>query len=417
MAQDFKRKAAALVGAMLLSTGFAAAGEPAPPAAAAAQEGVLVRLVGGAGRLIRDSKWGMIGALQSAINSWAERCGVEPVQRDGLFGKATAAAAEAVALCRGWRGAGQTAGAVLTAEVWQAVTGQAPPGALKRARLLTHTMEGMDYDRLDWNICSTRVMDRNSILTWGPYGKTLGWGGELLGVLRKLDRTVVLEAFAEAGAEGGARLLDLKTREQLGVKSEHLYPGARALMEGVCRAPGQKEAWEKAFALLGADPAVQRAYEDVAWGEESWFRYVVERLMRSWREAGLEPSEIDYAFFSDRAVHMGWGANRFAAVDAALAQAKAQAPEGRLSNAMARFAVAAAVTPKARPEDRAARDGIFLVDFAEELQQAMAAAPGWPQHWRTLWQQRAGVSAADLGLSDARPAPGFDDALRAGQAS
>ncbi|MBY0448272.1 MAG: hypothetical protein K2P95_06235 [Hyphomonadaceae bacterium] len=409
--QGWKRKGAALLGAMLLTTGFDAAEPAAEPRAT--DDFVLVRLVNGAGRLIRDSKWGMIGSLQGAINAWAAPCGVEPVARDGLFGKATAAAARAVALCRGFQGAGDLAAATLTSSIWKAVTGAAPPSPLQRARLLTHTMEGMDYDRLDWNICSARVMDRDSVLTWGPYGKTLGWGGELLGVLHKLDRQQVLKAFTEAGAEGGAALLDLKTREELRQKSAHLYPGARALMERVCLQPGQKAAWEQAFARLGADPAVQKAYEEVAWGEESWFRYVVERLSRSWREAGLEPSEVDYAFFSDRAVHMGWGANRFAAVDQALAEARAQAAGGALSNAAARLAVSAAVTPKARPEDRAARDAIFLVDSVGELGEAMAATAGWPRNWRELWEKRAGVSAADLGLSDARPAPGFDDALRA----
>ena len=93
--QSWTIRGAALSGALLLSTGFDAV-EPAIETRPA-EDSVLVRLVEGAGRLIRDSKWGMIGSLQGAINAWAGECGVEPVTRDGLFGRATAAAARAVA--------------------------------------------------------------------------------------------------------------------------------------------------------------------------------------------------------------------------------------------------------------------------------------------------------------------------------
>lgn len=376
-------------------------------------EAVLVRLVQGAGsRLIQDSKWGMVGALQKAINDWAGECGVEPVERDGRFGPATAAAAQQVALCKGVELADA---AVLTGRAFEAIVGAPAPGALERARILTHTLEGMDYDRLDWNICSNREKDRASVLTWGPYGKTLGWGGEMLGVLKRVDRRRVLAVFEAEGARGGEALLGLKTKQELKVQSQHRYPGARALMERICAAPGQKGAWQRAFERLGADPAVRRAYQEVAWGDEAWFRYVVERLNRAWRDAGLEPTEVDHAFFVDRSIHMGWGNIRFAAVEQALARAKAADPAG-FSSAKARFAVAAAVAPKARPEDRVARDAIFLVDAAEELG-GLPAKGAWPANWRALWLRRSGLSAADLGLSDARPAPGFDDALRLAEAN
>lgn len=374
---------------------------------------VLMRLVQRAGaKVIQDSKWGMVGALQDAINGRASECGYQPIPRDGYFGQVTAAAMQLAAICQGL---GWADAATLTGEVWETLVGAPPPSALVRARILTHTLEGMDYDRLDWNVCSTRALDHGSVLTWGPYGKTLGWGGELLAVLKRVDRDRVIAAFAAEGAAGAQSLLALKTKSELGVASQHRYPGARALMERICAQPGQKAAWERAFSRLGADPAVRRAYEEVAWGDDAWFRYVVERLSWAWREAGLAPTEIDQAFFVDRAVHMGWGASRFTAVEAALAAVKASDPAG-FTSAKARYAVASAVAPNARPQDRVARDAIFLVDASESLG-GLPARGAWPANWRALWAHRSGISAADLGLSDDRPAPGFDDALREGQAS
>jgi hypothetical protein len=184
-------------------------------------------------------------------------------------------------------------------------------------------------------------------------------------------------------------------------------------MRGICKKPGQMEAWRNAFARLGAMPDVQKVYEDVAWGDEAWFRYVVERLSQSWRAAGLEPTEIDFAFFIDRSIHMGWGGNRFDAVDKALMDLKNCTTPASFTNARARLAVADAVRAKARPDDRMARDAMFLVDAQDNLADAMALSPSWPKNWKTLWAKRSGISASDVGLSDDRPAVGFDDYLRA----
>lgn len=391
---------------------YAFAAQSAPATSSPEADVVLVRLSSAplAARSIQDSKWGMIGSLQASINAWADRCGVDPVKIDGHYGPATAEAARAVAACRGAAPSGEAG--ELTVEAWQAVVGSAPPDALERARAMARSMEATDYDELEWNVCTRWRGDAGSVLTWGPYGKTLGWGGEILTVLKRVDRATVEQAFAAEGAQGLDRLLALELRQDSDPASRHAYPGARRLMEGLCKEPGQMDAWRRAFARLGALEEVRRAYEDVAFGDSAWFRYVVERLARSFREAGLTPSEIDLAFFIDRSIHMGWGTARFEAVDAALAAARESAGPAGFTNARARFAVAAAVAPKAHPEDRLARDAMFLIDAADELAPAMMAAEGWPENWRALWLERAGIAASDVGLSDARPAPGFDDAVR-----
>jgi hypothetical protein len=168
-------------------------------------------------------------------------------------------------------------------------------------------------------------------------------------------------------------------------------------------------AWSAAFAQLGALPETQAAYDEAAWGDSAWFRYVVERLERSWREAGLEPTEIDFAFFLDRSIHMGWGEPRFDAVDAALRNARYCLTPEAFSNARARFVVADAVRAKAQPEDRMARDTMFLIDAKNELAGAMGASHSWPENWRKLWKARTGIAASDVGLSDDRTAPLFPD--------
>lgn len=369
---------------------------------------ILVRLVSETTqRVIGDGKWGFVGRLQASINESADVCGVAPVAQDGVFGRTTAMAARAIAQCKG--APVDEEALHLTTVTFQAVTGEAAPDALQRARLLTQTLEATDYDRLEWNVCTRFKGDQGSVLTWGPHGKTLGWGGELLQVLKSVDRDVLEAAFEAEGARGLDQLLALKTRRQLKVESRHFYPGAAGLMVKLCGQKGQMAAWERAFARLGAIPEVRRAYDEQAWGDDAWFRYVVERLSRSWREAGLEPTEVDFAFFLDRSIHMGWGEPRFDAVDAALARLKAEVPPEAFTSARARFAVADAVRPRAHPEDRMARDAIFLVDAEDELAEAMAASPTWPRAWRTSWRLRANIAASDVGLSDAYLAPEWDD--------
>jgi hypothetical protein len=401
----FGLSASAVIGA--LAVAFFCAG---PSARVGSEDGaanaILIRYAEpGVRVVIQDSKWGPIGPLQAAIDRRAEGCGVTPVALDGRFNRATADAMRAVAACRG---ATLNAGdAHVTVEAWQAVTGESPPDALARAQTLARTMEGGDYDRLDWNVCVKFTGDQGSVLTWGPYGKTLGWGGELLGVLNRLDRTQVLNIFAAHGAQGASDLFALKTAQEMGVASKHKYPGARALMESVCAKPGQMQAWSAAFAELGALKETQTAYEDAAWGDSAWFRYVVERLEQSWREAGLSPTEVDFAFFLDRSIHMGWGEPRFDAVDAALKTARYCMTPKEFTNARARLIVADAVRARARPEDRLARDAMFLVDADDALDDAMKSSRTWPQNWRKLWRARTGIAASDVGLSDDRPAPVF----------
>ena len=395
--------------ALGLVWGFSAPSTLTTPGMSA--DAVILKMASSAAvKVIQDSKWGPIGRLQEAINERAPKCGVAPVTQDGHFGKTTAEAAQAVAACLG---AHNVSSPDLTVEAWQTVTGEAAPNALERARTLARTLESTDYDQLEWNVCVKFTGDQGSVLTWGPYGKTLGWGGELLGVLKKLDPQVVKAVFAAENAQGIDKLLALKTAKQLKVASKHNYPGASALMRGVCKKPGQMEAWRNAFARLGAMPDVQKVYEDVAWGDDAWFRYVVERLSQSWRAAGLEPTEVDFAFFIDRSIHMGWGETRFAAVDQALQDLKNCTTPESFTNARARLAVSDTIRAKARPDDRLARDAMFLVDAEDKLSDTMAMSPTWPKNWKTLWAKRSGISASDVGLSDDRPAVGFDDYLRA----
>jgi hypothetical protein len=375
---------------------------------------ILVRVVEAATqRVIQDSKWGFIGQLQIALNAKAAECGLAPVQIDGRYSRATANSVEAVARCIGIPFAdGEQPH--LTSAAYRAITGDLPPTALERARALARTLEGTDYDALEWNVCVPFKGDSGSVLTWGPFGKTLGWGGELMDVLKQVDRAKLRKAFAAERARGLDQLLALKTAEALRSDSQHRYPGARALMVKICRQPGQMDAWRRAFARLGADPVIRAAYDSEAWGEGAWFRTVVNKLSDSWTAAGLVPSEVDFAFFVDRSIHMGWGAARFAAVDQALAQLKASVPPEEFTNARARFAVADAVRAKAHPDDRMARDAIFLIDSEDELAPTMAASASWPRAWKTLWRLRANISAADVGLSDARPAPEWPDAAAGG---
>jgi peptidoglycan hydrolase-like protein with peptidoglycan-binding domain len=364
---------------------------------------VITKLAAGPlGRDLEDGKWGYVAQLQEGLNRQAAACGFDPIEADGFYSKKTAAALQAAQACLNLPVTPD-----LTDIAFEHIAGAPAPSAATRARSIVRTLEGTDYDHMEWNVCTKWAGDRASVMTWGPYGKTLGWGGELLDLLRKLPPETVDRAFREAGAQG---LDDLMSLRQARAGSKQAFPGARALMERICTRKGQKAAWEDAFARLGAEPVVRSTYDEEIWGDGAWFRKVADRLDASWRKAGLEPTEVDYAFFLDRAIHMGWGSARFKAVDAALETAARAVGPGKLTNAQARFYVSHLVRAKAHPRDRMARDVVFLVDAEEELKPLMAATPGWPQTWRAAWARRSGLKASDAGLSDARAAPAWEEA-------
>ena len=94
---------------------------------------------------------------------------------------------------------------------------------------------GTDYHRAEWNL---GTFDRRSILTWGPFGATVGWGGEVQAILRRVDAgdpALLESAFGEAAASIRALLDD------------------RGVAHSAFEDPERRTAWKVGFARLGRE--------------------------------------------------------------------------------------------------------------------------------------------------------------------
>src|SRR5262249_15384864 len=89
-----------------------------------------------------------------------------------------------------------------------------PPTIHERAFVISLSHEGTDYDHAEWNFGTS---DQESVLTWGPYGATVGHGGEVQAILRRvagIDSRLVPEAFGNDSLVV-KQLLDGKNGEEL----------------------------------------------------------------------------------------------------------------------------------------------------------------------------------------------------------
>src|SRR4029077_18251225 len=124
------------------------------------------------------------------------------------------------------------------------------PDARERAVAMTLTFEGTDFDRMEWNYPIHG--DEQSVLTWGPFGATAGWGAEVQMVLRNIDvadASLVDRAF---GRERGA------VRRLMSASGSQAFN----LLRPVFQDPVRRERWRDGFAALGAEAPVREAYED-----------------------------------------------------------------------------------------------------------------------------------------------------------
>jgi hypothetical protein len=72
-------------------------------------------------------------------------------------------------------------------EVWdRLMSSVSTPTVLERAFVISLSHEGTDYDRAEWILGTS---DQKSVLTWGPYGATVGHGREVQAVLRRVSET------------------------------------------------------------------------------------------------------------------------------------------------------------------------------------------------------------------------------------
>lgn len=359
--------------------------------------------------VLADGATGRIAALQRAVNLALMACGEgEGIEADGMFGRRTQRAVARAAACPAIRAQlpeGSAAGeGAATEALWALLLpGLPPPDAAARARALLLAFEGTDITRpAMWNFCqNNRTLydataedpvcysnDPASYLTWGPHGATAGHGHEILSILGRLDLLdplLVDEAFGDEAA-AVRRMGDLRIEPS---DDDEL----RRYLCGVYADPDRRLAWSEGFARLGARPVVRAVYEAV-YTSASFDGGKMRTFVNAWRDAGLQPTEIDYAFFADRAAHTRV---RNVEVRRLLRRVLAALPDSPTPAQVRRgYARVARVTNASQRVARLGRDVAFYVD---ELEGVLTRAE------RHAWESRGARRASAAGLSDARPAP------------
>ncbi|MCB1391480.1 MAG: hypothetical protein KDK12_20420 [Rhodobacteraceae bacterium] len=379
----------------------------------AGEDPVLYRYTGTPGArpsgVLVDGADGRIAALQQAVNLVLLACGFEGgIDADGMFGRQTQRAIRQVASCppiaaRLPAGSAARDGAV-THALWAVLLpGQPVPDARTRSRALLLAFEGTDITAgAVWNFCqNNRTLydpgaddptcysnDPASYLTWGPNGATAGHGHEILSILARIEALDPGLLDADFGSEAPAvrRMLDL--RIEFGDDSE-----LQRYLCGIYVDFPRRSQWSAGFARLGQRTEVQALYRAV-YDSATFDGGKMRTFVEAWRDAGLEPTEIDHAFFADRAAHTRV---RNVEVRRLLRRVMAALPADPHPALVRRgFARAARVSNPAQRSARLGRDVTFYIDALEDR---LTRAE------RHAWEARGGRRAEAVGLSDERPAP------------
>jgi hypothetical protein len=119
---------------------------------------------------------------------------------------------------------------------------------------------------------------------------------------------------------------------------------------------------------------------------------------RLYDKLGIRPTEIDYAFFLDRATHSSPPSD----LDNAARKIQGWLEERRVTRTPnnVRRAIAAKFPTANQTKDRLGRDVAFFVDAVTEAQLT-------PEE-RQAWINRGQLSAGNVGLSDEREAPALN---------
>ena len=212
----------------------------------------------------------------------------------------------------------------ITVALWRALLpGVALPTLTDRVDSLTLSFEATDFsDPPIWNFCQDtpakpdqrpgailagapchNATDPCSMLTWGPRGATAGQGAEIQWILWKLyneDRDQLVRAFGPEYANV-TRYLALKRPSPVSCD------GTSPVEHFMCAAwlsPERRQRWSAGLLKLGGSKLVRNIYRTLYAGLE-FDGYKMVEYFQLWRSIGLTPSEVDYAYFFDRATHIG----------------------------------------------------------------------------------------------------------------
>ena len=337
------------------------------------------------GHALRDSRWGPIAQFQGALSRALQSCHQKGVEADGVFGPRTQQAIVALGTCRGFElfrlsRSHPLYGTVHTV-LWQRLLPKVPfPTVHQRAFVLSLTHEATDYDQVEWNYGTS---DRRSVLTWGPYGATVGHSGEVQSILATVHRQQPRLLRASFGDEYPKVLQLIRSPTE----------GYDALRE-VYQSRRRRNVWKATFQSLGANEQIRRVYDWYALQSDRWLRPALQKMYDGFIPgARTQATEVDYAFFLDIAMHMSVSDERVASVKAELARARARAGRA-LAPAERRRVIALSLVPSRAQQDRLGRNVVYYVDgFGVDRLTPLEA---------TAWLRRSALRASSCGLSDRR---------------
>jgi hypothetical protein len=344
---------------------------------------------------ILAGRYSPFAAFQASLQRVLDQCGkgtpsVMPTGDDaaGRLGAATRYGIQRALDCPALRDVPADSPArngIITDAVWHAVMGEIPaPTAQDRAHAMVLSFEATDFgDAPEWNLCQDgehhrpgtgkaagtdlvcyNESDPCSFVTWGPRGATAGAGREIqliLWMVSKQDPALLQRAFR-------TEYPTLQRFFQLKGGGKSKCAGDIPLKRFVCAVwmdGTRRKIWEQALAALGHSALVRKAYSDL-YAASDFDGIKLLDYYAVWRELGLRPSEIDYAFFLDRTTHLGGPPEEDSAV-ARLGKclhderAKALTP-----NAAARRCLARQQPHETQPEYRLARDVAYYLDTYPE---------------------------------------------------
>ena len=335
-------------------------------------------------------------------------------EEEGVFSVRTSRAIRALVSCPGFEQlkVKEAARGALTPSVWGALLGDAAmPGLHDKFEALTLTFEATDFgQRPEWNFCRDSAnrmaiadgagkdapacrnsSDPCSLLTWGPRGATAGQGRELqwiFGNVMKRNPGVVQEAFGDE-FENVSRFLKLIPPP---MDTCHGTSPLEYFMCAVWVDPGRRKIWDDALTYLGRHQSVRETYRRV-YALEQFDGYKINSYVELWGLAGLDPTEVDLAFFHDRATHIGAAPDSIALMPS-FSNCIATQNKAANRNAAARRCLAQLHRHPMAPQDRLARDVAFYFEAfpdgglsAEEIRD---------------WNHHIPISAVGtFGLSDA----------------
>ncbi len=351
--------------------------------------------------MIFDGRFGVLAPFQKALTEKLVACGVAmPLASDGLFGCGVKKAITRLGQCPQVKPKLPTGSSAfqgdVTEAVWREIMPDTPvPDLEMRIKTLVLSFERTDYSRIEWNFCQytnqgkevydpnvagsqCKTNDQNSFLTWGPRGATAGGGREVQNILWTLKQQNAEKLRAALGADE-AEIMDL-----VGLSRCHteLYLCAKWVE------PTNRDKWQAAFRRLAEVPEARKTFDEYYKSVKS-DGSKIRAFFSLYRLLKVKPSEIDYAFFVDRATHTkGLGDEPAKIAKQVTNFVGAKKDNWRIRRALS---IVAPVTGDQK-KDRLGRDVTFFIDAVGEanLEEDETAA----------WTDRGGLKASDFGLSD-----------------